>query len=136
MDASKLERRGTITRALIEEQLGRLNVKPGPGWIILFHTGYDRLAGRPEWFNHPGLGEDAARYLVELGVNAVGIDAPSIDHEPFPAHRILLSNSIPIYENLTNLDKLVGRVFQFIAFPLKIVRGSASPVRAVAVLEE
>jgi len=41
-----------------------------------------------------------------------------------------------IYENLTNLSQLLGRRFQFTGFPLKILGGSASPVRAVAVLEE
>lgn len=57
---------------------------------MLFYTGYDSKAGSEEWFNHPGLEESSAGYLAELGVNAVGIDAPSIDHEPFPGHRILL----------------------------------------------
>ncbi len=70
-------------------------------------------------------------------MNAVGIDAPSIDYEPFPAHNILLPKGIVIYENLTNLKELLGKVgFQFIGLSLKIENGSASPVRAVAVLEE
>ncbi len=126
-----------ITRKMIEEELRKLNVKPGPGWIILFYTGYDKYAGTDKWFKHPGLGEDASRYIAELGVNAVGIDAPSIDHEPFPAHKILLPKGIVIYENLTNLDKLIGVVgFKFIGVPLKIHRGSASPVRALAIVEE
>ena len=137
VDASTLPPKAVISRDFVEERLKELGVSVGRGWVVLFYTGYDRRAGTPEWFSHPGLGEDAARYLVGLGVNAVGIDAPSIDHEPFPAHRVLLSNGVPIYENLTNLDKLLGvKGFQFIGLPLRIRAGSASPVRAVAIVED
>jgi kynurenine formamidase len=40
------------------------------------------------------------------------------------------------YENLCNLDKLVGKRFTFIALPLRIRKGTGSPVRAIAVLED
>jgi kynurenine formamidase len=136
VDASKLKPRELITRSYVEAKIKELGVNVGKGWVVLFYTGYDKKAGTREWYDHPGLDETAAKYLVELGVNAVGIDAPSIDHEPYPAHQQLLSHGIPIYENLTNLDKLVGKVFKFIGLPLRIVKGSASPVRAVAVIEE
>lgn len=49
-------------------------------------------------------------------------------------HRTLLSAEVPIFENLINLEKLIGKDFTFIAFPLKIKNGSGSPVRAVALL--
>ena len=102
---------------------------------MLFHTGYDKRAGTPDWFNHPGLDEFRARYLADRDVNAVGIDAPSIDHEPFPGHRTLLPKGIVIYENLTNLRELLDeKGFQFIGIPLRRVNGSASPVRAIAIV--
>jgi kynurenine formamidase len=134
VDASHLPPKASITREFLEKALSGRSV--GRGWIVLIMTSYDRKAGTPEWFNHPGLDESGARYLAELDVNAVGIDAPSIDHEPFPAHRILLQKGIVIFENLTNLELVKGREFMFYAFPLKIVKGSASPVRAVAIIEE
>ncbi len=136
VDVSDLPPRSEIPAERVAETAEKLGVKLDTETIVLFHTGYDRKAGTQEWFNHPGLGEEAAKLLADRSVKAVGIDAPSIDHEPYPAHRILLSKQIPIYENLTNLDKLVGKVFRFIAIPLKIVQGSASPVRAVAIVEE
>ncbi|MDK6028762.1 hypothetical protein QPL79_05245, partial [Ignisphaera sp. 4213-co] len=68
-------------------------------------------------------------------VKAVGVDAPSIDHEPYHAHKILLQNNVVIYENLTNLKEVVNKVFKFYGFPLKIYKGSGSPVRAVAIIE-
>jgi kynurenine formamidase len=115
--------------------LRRLNVTPGPGWFILIRTGYDEKVGTPDWLNHPGIDEECADYLASLGVNGVGTDAPSIDHPPFPGHRKLLSRGVLIYENLTNLGKLLGRVFEFIGIPLRIEGGSGSPVRALAILE-
>jgi len=137
VDASMKEEKEEIKREDVENALKNLGVSVGPGWIVLFYTGYDELAGRPEWFNHPGLGEEASKYLVQLGVSAVGIDAPSIDQPPFPAHKTLLPNDIVVYENLTNLKMLLGvRGFKFIGLPLKIVKGSASPVRAIAIVEE
>lgn len=137
IDASTLPPRAAITREFIESRLRELGVDIGPGWIVLFHTGYDEKAGTPQWYEHPGLDESAAQFLAEKNVNAVGIDAPSIDHEPFPAHRVLLSRGIPIYENLTNLRQLLDKPgFKFVGLPLKIFRGSASPVRAVAIIEE
>jgi kynurenine formamidase len=40
------------------------------------------------------------------------------------------------FENLANLDQVVGRRFTFIGFPLRIRGGTGSPVRAVAVLDD
>ncbi len=40
------------------------------------------------------------------------------------------------FENLANLDQVVGKRFTYIGFPLRIREGTGSPVRAVAVLED
>ena len=88
--------------------------------VVLFLTG-----GRE-------LSPEVALFLVAEGAKAVGTDAMSIGDEA--VHRILLSAEVPIFENLTNLEALLGRGFTFMAFPLKIEGGSGSPVRAVALL--
>ena len=135
LDFSDLKPKSTITRELLEARISGIEVEER--YVVLLYTGYSSKAGTPEWFEHPGLGSDAAKLLVEKGIKAVGIDAPSIDHAPFEAHRVLLGAGVPIYENLTNLEKLIGvKRFKFIGLPLKIVGGSASPVRAIAVVEE
>lgn len=134
IDVSGLPPKAAITEELIREALKGADV--GPGWVILFRTGYDEKAGTPDWFNHPGLDEGAASYLASLNVNAVGTDAPSVDQQPFPAHRILLTKGIPIYENLTNLTEVSGKRFKFYGIPLRIRKGSASPVRPIAVVVE
>ena len=49
-----------------------------------------------------------------------------------PIHRIVLPENIPLIENLTNLDKLVGREFELFALPIKIYKGDGAAARAVA----
>ena len=92
--------------------------------VVLFYTG-----GRGIY-----LSEEGAKYLVGLGVKGVGIDAPSIGD--FNTHRVLLSNEIIILENLINLQKLIGKEFTFFGAPLKIKKGSGSPIRAFAIIKE
>ncbi|MEM3684625.1 MAG: cyclase family protein [Conexivisphaerales archaeon] len=108
----------------------------GDGWIILFYTGYTEKAGTAKWMEHPVLREDACDAIINMGVNAIGIDAPSPDKEPFAAHKKLLSSGILIYENLNNLGLLLSKRFTFLGIPLYLSGASASPVRAVAVLEK
>jgi len=70
-------------------------------------------------------------------INAIGIDTPSIDYgksEFFKSHVILLSENIPVFENLTNLDQLPASGFEIIALPMKIKGGSGAPLRIVAIL--
>jgi kynurenine formamidase len=108
---------------------------------VLFRYGWDERWGTgPEgrWFlkDWPGLGGDAAEYLVEKGISLVGCDTLAVDAAGSvenPAHYALLGNEIYIAENLNNLDRLPPFCV-FAAFPLKIRGGSGSPVRAVALV--
>lgn len=117
-------------------------IAPQQGDIVLIRTGIDVQLGRPEYLSdYSGLSESGARYLVKQNVKAVGTDAPGIDHPEAtacPAHYVLLPEEILIYENLANLGALLdlakGRRFSFHALPLKIRKGTGSPVRAMAVV--
>ncbi len=88
----------------------------------------------------PGLSPEAAKWLVEKRtINAIGIDTPSIDYgqsEYFKSHVTLLSQNIPAFENLMNLDKLPLKGFEIIALPMKIKGGSGAPLRIIAILNE
>ncbi len=117
-----------------EERLPK-GVEVGPGWAVLFRTGYDAYAGTDMWMRYPYIGEELAEHLAGLGVWSIGTDAPSPDHDPFNVHRILLPRGILIYESLTNLSRVVGRTFKLVAPPIKIGGGSGAPVRAIAELE-
>ncbi|HKM76048.1 MAG TPA: cyclase family protein [Candidatus Bathyarchaeia archaeon] len=110
--------------------------KIGSGWVLLFYTGYTSKAKTAEWLNHPELSEEACRFILETGVSAIGFDAPSPDHTPFPAHRILLPKGIVNYENLANLDKLLNRDFIFVGVPLNLLGSTGSPIRAIAMILE
>ena len=134
LDFSTSGPRYKIGRQDIEGRLKDAGRKAGPGSVLLFYTGYTAKSGSKEWMDHPDLSEEACRYISGLKVNAVGFDAPSPDHAPFQAHKILLPKGIGIYENLKNLEKLLGRNFLFVGLPLALSGGSASPVRAVAVV--
>ncbi|AEH25501.1 cyclase family protein [Pyrococcus yayanosii] len=112
---------------VIDVRMGKGRVEPGElpsagleGVIVLLLTG-----GRE-------LSPEAAEKLVALGVKAVGTDGISIGDED--VHRILLGAGIPVFENLINLELLLGKEFTFIGLPLRIEKGSGSPVRAVAVV--
>jgi kynurenine formamidase len=45
-----------------------------------------------------------------------------------------MSENIPAFENLTNLDKLPNKGFYIVALPMKIKGGSGAPLRIVAFL--
>jgi kynurenine formamidase len=86
----------------------------------------------------PGLDPEAAKWLVEnRKIKAVGIDTASIDYgqsTTFGTHVALMTNNIPAFENVANLDQLPSKGFQIIALPMKIKGGSGGPLRIVAFL--
>jgi len=122
------------------------------GSIVLLQTGFSKFypdkikylgtdqrgENAVKELHFPGLSAKAAKWLVEYrNINAIGIDTPSIDYgqsEYFKSHVILLSQNIPVFENLTNLDKLPTYGFEIIALPMKIQGGSGAPLRIVAIL--
>jgi arylformamidase len=106
---------------------------------VVFSTGWEKRAKKDDYMiNNPGLSLDAAEYLVGNRVNAVAIDGPSIDRgidNNFNIHNTLLSNDIPIIENLCNLEALSSvESFTLIVNPLKLVGASGSPIRAIALV--
>ena len=86
----------------------------------------------------PGLHPAAAFWLVrERQVKAVGIDTASIDYgqsSKFETHVALLSQNVPVFENLDDLRDLPDRGFDVIALPMKIAGGTGGPLRVIAVL--
>jgi arylformamidase len=107
---------------------------------IVFSTGWEKQIKQKDNYmrNNPGLSKDAAEYLVEKKVNAVGIDSPSIDigiDSGFIAHKTLLSNGILVIENLCNLYKFINGKFTLLVIPLKLAGASGSPIRAIGIEE-
>ncbi len=105
-----------------DEEVGASEVPEGlQGMVVLFSGGRE-------------LGIEAAKKLVRERVKAVGVECASVGD--LEVHRILLGAGVPVYENLTNVEELRGKDFIFLGLPLKIVNGSGSPVRAVAILTD
>lgn len=116
-----------------------INCKIHENDTVVFATGWEKRFKNDNYMmNNPGLSLDAAEYLVSNRVNAVAIDGPSIDRgvdNNFNIHSALLSNDIPIIENLCNLEELsTVKSFTLIVNPLKLVGASGSPVRAIALV--
>lgn len=122
------------------------------GTIVLLSTGYARfwptrkdylgteLRGQEgvQALHFPGLHPEAAAWLVrERHIKAVGIDTASIDYgrsTKFETHVALLSENVPVFENLSNLRDLPDRGFDVIALPMKIAGGTGGPLRIIAVV--
>ncbi|NNF12066.1 MAG: cyclase family protein [Gemmatimonadetes bacterium] len=134
-----------ITRADLLDAQTRQGVALAEGDVVLIRT------GRMQWVDDataymaspPGLGMDAARYLVEgAGAMLVGADNLSLEAFPsevdgnyIPVHTYLLAQQgVPILE-VVNLESIArDRVYEFafIAAPLKLRGADASPLRPLA----
>jgi len=86
----------------------------------------------------PGLSVEAAEWLVkQRRIRAVGIDTASIDRgqsTDFRAHRVLSAAQVPVFENVTNLNRVPAEGFHVIALPMKIEGGSGGPLRTIAIV--
>ena len=108
--------------------------------FVLLRTGWDRFWGAPDYLTgFPVLTDAGARFLAELGLKGVGVDALSFDpadSAKLPVHHILLGAGLLQVENLAGLDQLTGRWAELFLFPLPWPDADGGPVRAVARIEE
>jgi kynurenine formamidase len=56
--------------------------------------------------------------------------------EFWPAHRVMLEREYYHLENMQNFELLPPTGFKLCVFPVKWVNATASPVRAVAIIED
>jgi len=124
-------------------------IEVGPGDAVLVRTGWTRHWADPPTFvglerGAPGPDETAAGWLAERRVALTGGETvayeqipPGKGHALLPVHVLLLvEHGIPIVEML-DLDRLAAdRIYEFlfVLAPLKIVGGTGSPVRPLAVV--
>jgi arylformamidase len=78
--------------------------------------------------------EDGAEWLVERGVQLVGIDYLSVApyDESIPTHTVLLKAGVIIVEGL-NLSKIMRGFYDLYCLPLKIAGSDGAPARAILV---
>ena len=75
------------------------------------------------------------RDILGVGVETIGTDAGQAGRfdPPFPNHGIMHGNGRFGLASLCNLDRLPATGSLIIAAPLKIVNGSGSPLRVLAI---
>lgn len=113
-----------------------------PGTLVLACTGWDRFRedaprylGDPPRF--PGYGLEAARLLVERGVAAIGIDTLSVDPGyaiDSPVHRTTSPAGVWHVEGLVALDRLPPTGATVVVGALRLVDGSGTPARVLALI--
>lgn len=121
----------------------------GEGEWVVMRTDWDQRAHNEEAFlnaddtgpHSPGPTPDAIEYLlskkiVGWGSQCIGTDAGQAGgmEPPYPAHNLLHRDNCFGLASLANLDKLPPKGALLIAAPLKIKRGTGSPVRALALV--
>ena len=79
------------------------------------------------------ISQEAARELVKIGVQTVGVDYLSVGgyrHDGVETHRILLSAGIWVIEGL-NLSIVKPGIYSLICLPLRVLQGDGAPARAI-----
>jgi len=123
---------------------------PERGWLLV-RTGWDARAHSQEEFlnadengpHTPGLSAECARWVAQespvigMGVETVGSDAgAAATFDPmFPCHSFMHGAGKYGLTQLRNLDRLPPTGAVLIASPLRIVNGSGSPARVLALVE-
>ena len=122
-----------------------------PGTWLLYRTGWDARAHDQALFlnandtgpHTPGIAVECARWLAEdspfigIGVETVGTDAGAAHSfdPPFPCHQFMLGANKYGLTQLANLDVLPPTGAVILVSPLKLVGGSGSPTRVLALVE-
>lgn len=127
-----------------EEKHGRI---PAGAWVLL-RTGWSRRTDAASFLNvkedgphSPGFHASTSRLLASdrdvlgVGVETVGTDAGQAGgfDPPFPNHGTMHGAGKFGLASLRNLDKLPATGAIVIAAPLKLVGGSGSPLRVLAI---
>jgi len=137
-----------LTQAVVEDWEHRYGRIPPHAWVLI-RTDWSKRTTAKDFLNisadgahTPGFHPQCVPFLARerdilgVGVETVGTDAgQAAGFEPmFPCHTIMHGSNRFGLASLTNLDQLppVGAVV--IAPPLKIVNGSGSPLRVLALV--
>ena len=131
------------------EAVERTGIRAGE--IALLMVGYSPPTGDDELPAYPYLSKEAAEYLATLPVKAFATDAFGVENVArmyeaidagatgydgvAPLHQTFLGREIPVFEQLENLEELIGlERLVFVGFPLKVEGSNGSPIRAAALV--
>jgi len=133
--------------ATLERWESRHGRVPRGAWVLL-RTAWSRREGagftnvREDGPHTPGFDQATSlllatdRDVLGVGVETIGTDAGQAGRfdPPFPNHHIMHGHGKLGLASLCNLDRLPPTGAVVIAAPLKLVGGSGSPVRAIALV--
>ena len=120
-----------------------------PGDIAVLKTAWDlknSWKDREYWTEAPYLDEEAAAWLAQQNLNAVGFDFPQ-DYvtreipgrhphvQEMPAHDLILRKGIYQIEYLCNVHQINTKRVTLIALPLKLAGCEGAPARVIALLD-
>jgi kynurenine formamidase len=137
-----------LTPERIAEWEAEFGLIPSESWVLL-RTGWSRRTTTAAFLNlgadgphSPGFEKRASELLaydrdvLGVGVETIGTDAgqAATFDPPFPNHAIMHGSGKYGLASLCNLDQLPATGAIVIAAPLKIVNGSGSPARVIALV--
>lgn len=136
-----------LTPAVIEAWEAEHGAIEAGSWVLL-RTDWYKRTGRDEFLNlkeegplSPGPSVEGVRALLErdiigFGTECVGTDAGAAGgfDPPFPAHNLFHGAGKFGLASLAHLDELPAKGALLITAPLKIVDGSGSPLRVLALV--
>ena len=129
---------------------GRHGTIPPGAWVLM-RTDWSKRTDPAAYQNFdetgqhtPGPDASAIRFLLDergvlgFGTETIGTDAGQAAHfrPPYPCHTLMHGAGRYGLQCLANLDQLPPTGAVVIAAPLKILRGSGSPVRALALVAD
>lgn len=126
----RIQNTTAVTRDELEQH------KPNAGERIMFRTrnSDEDWVSQPFRENFVHVSPDAAAYLVECGVQTVGVDYLSVgkynSEDGKRTHELLLQAGIWIIEGL-NLGRVEAGTYHLVCLPLRIHGGDGAPCRAV-----
>jgi len=137
-----------VTRAVVEAWEKKHGRIPAHSWVLI-RTDWSQRSGAkaflnagPDGSHTPGFDPQCVPFLAKerdilgVGVETVGTDAGQAHtfNPMFPCHTIMHGSNRFGLASLTNLDQLPATGAIVIAPPLKIVNGSGSPLRVLALV--
>jgi kynurenine formamidase len=128
-----------VTLARVRSALDDAGVTLRPGMTLLYYTGVAELWGDPFRFlaEYPGLDGEASHWLLDQGIVNLGTDAVSTDYPgdlTYPNHRAHGERLVVHTEMVANMTRIPRHDGFWVGFfPLRLVGGTGSPARAVAI---
>jgi arylformamidase len=116
------------------DDLRKLSLPPGTQRLLIRTPNSEWWAAGEKKFqeNYVALAPDAAEYLIEIGIQLVGVDYLSVApfEDPEPTHMILLKAGVLILEGL-NLSIVNPGQYRLYCLPLKIKGSDGAPARVL-----